>query len=290
MSGKDKREKEEPGLQKIRMIALDLDGTTLDDESRLPVRTKRVLERAAASGIYVLAASGRAYTSLPQEILDVSGLSYAITSNGAATYDMRSKKRCFGWTIEEEKAKRLLELIKEEPGTAVEVFVDGQPYAPAAYLEDPEQYGAPSRAVAYLRRTRLPFENAEEFILSHCGELDSVDIITQSPLEKAQWIEKLQKTGGLYVTSSVSYRLEISNEKGGKGAALREAAARLGVKPEEIIAFGNAENDMDMIRFAGLGVAVANSPEIVRQCADRIAPPNTEEGVAQVLEEILFSS
>ena len=290
MSGKDKREKEEAGLQKIRMIALDLDGTTLDDESRLPVRTKRILERAAASGIYVLAASGRAYTSLPQEILDVRGLSYAITSNGAATYDIRNKKRCFGWTIEEEKAKRLLELIKEEPGTAVEVFVDGQPYAPAAYLEDPEQYGVPSRAVAYLRRTRLPFENAEEFILSHCGELDSVDIITQSPLEKAQWIEKLQKTGGLYVTSSVSYRLEISNEKGGKGAALREAAERLGVKPEEIIAFGNAENDMDMIRFAGLGVAVANSPETVRQCADRIAPPNTEEGVAQVLEEILFSS
>lgn len=277
-------------MQKIRMIALDLDGTTLDDESRLPARTKRVLEQAAASGIYVLAASGRAFTSLPQEVLDLRGLSYAITSNGAATYDMKSKSRCFGWTIEEEKVKKLLELIKEEPGTAVEVFVGGQPYAPAAYLEDPEKYGAPCRAVSYLKRTRLPFENAEEFILSHCGELDSLDIITQGPLEKAQWIEKLEKTGGLYVTSSVSYRLEISNEKGGKGAALREAASRLGVRPEEIIAFGNAENDMDMIRFAGLGVAVANSPEIVRQCADRVAPPNTEEGVAQILEEILFRS
>ena len=60
--------------------------------------------------------------------------------------------------------------------------------------------------------------------------------------------------------------------------------------PEEIIAFGDAENDIDMLRFAGLGVAVANSPENVKRHADRIAPANTEEGVAQVLEEILFKS
>ena len=53
------------------------------------------------------------------------------------------------------------------------------------------------------------------------------------------------------------------------------------------MAFGNAENDMDMIEFAGLVVAVANSPEIVKKCADRIAPSNQDEGVAQVLEELL---
>ena len=92
------------------------------------------------------------------------------------------------------------------------------------------------------------------------------------------------------MTSSTHYRLELSSLKSGKGAALREAAARLGVCPDEIIAFGNADNDIDMLRFAGIGVAVENSPENVKREADRVAPPNTEEGVAQVLEEILFKS
>ena len=92
------------------------------------------------------------------------------------------------------------------------------------------------------------------------------------------------------MTSSTHYRLELSSLKSGKGAALREAAARLNVCPDEIIAFGNADNDIDMLRFAGIGVAVENSPENVKREADRVAPPNTEEGVAQVLEEILFKS
>ena len=155
------------------------------------------------------------------------------------------------------------------------------------FLEDPEKYGAPARAVPYLRRTRTPVEDIFSFIRRHKRELDAVDIICEGPLDKAEWVEKLDEIGGLYVTSSTPCRLEISSERSGKGAALREAAARLHVLPEEIIAFGNAENDVDMLCFAGFGVAVANSPEHVKQQADHVAPANTEEGVAQVLEELL---
>ena len=277
-------------MQKIKLIALDLDGTTLDENSRLSERTKKTLERAAEAGIYLVVASGRAYTSLPSDVMDMKGITYAITSNGAAVYDPGKRERSFAYPMNRYKVEALLELLEEEPETAFEVFWQGIPYTSRSYLEDPESYGAPSRAVPYLRQTRTPAEDIFAFAREHADGLDALDIICPGPLDKAEWIEKVNGLGGLYLTSSTPHLLELSGEESGKGAALREAAARLGVSPEEIIAFGNAENDIDMLRFAGLGVAVANSPENVKRHADRIAPANTEEGVAQVLEEILFKS
>ena len=274
-------------MQKIKLIAIDLDGTALDEKSHLTERTRRALEQAAQRGIYLVVASGRAYSSLPEDVMGVKGLTCAITSNGAAAYDVKSGERSFSCPMEEEKVETLLGFLEEEPETAVEVFWDGEPYAGRRFLEDPEKYGAPARAVPYLQRTRTPVEDIFSFIRRHKRELDAVDIICEGPLDKAEWVEKLDEIGGLYVTSSTPYRLEISSERSGKGAALREAAARLHVLPEEIIAFGNAENDVDMLCFAGFGVAVANSPGHVKQQADHVAPANTEEGVAQVLEELL---
>lgn len=277
-------------MQKIKLIALDLDGTALDDRSRLTERTKRILERAAEAGIYLVAASGRAYSSLPKEVMEVKGLTYAITSNGAATYEPVSGKRVFACPMEETAVDGLLELLRGEPETAVEVFWQGTPHASRTFLENPVSFGAPHRAVSYLQNTRTPVEDILSFASGHRKELDALDIICQGPLHKVEWFEKLERLGGIYMTSSAPYRLETSSVKSGKGAALREAAARLGVGPEEILAFGNADNDIDMLRFAGIGVAVANSPDNVKHQADYIAPANTEEGVAQFLEEILFRS
>lgn len=277
-------------MQKIKLIALDLDGTALDEKSRLTERTKRVLEQAAEAGIYLIAASGRAYSSLPEDVMALKGLTYAITSNGAATYDPKKGERSFSCPMEEEKVEELLELLREEPETAIEVFWQGHPLASRAFLENPVSYGAPKRVIPYLQRTRTPVNNIYAFIWEHKKELDALDIICQGPLNKVEWFDKIYALGGFYMTSSTHYRLELSALKSGKGAALREAAARLGVCPDEIIAFGNADNDIDMLRFAGIGVAVANSPDNVKCEADRVAPANTEEGVAQVLEEILFKS
>jgi len=274
-------------MQKIKLIALDLDGTTLDDSSRLPERTRNILEKAAARGISIVVASGRAFTSLPDEVLKLPGVVYAITSNGSATYDAASGKRSFDFPMEADKVEEIVALLREAPETAVEVFSGGDPHASCSYLQNPTAYGAPASAVNYLRRTRVPEEDILGFALENKKHLDSIDIIPQGPLEKVEWVEKLEKIGDLYLTSSIYYRLEISNKNSGKGAALKKAVELLHVKPEEIVAFGNAENDIDMIQFAGLGVAVDNSPKIVKQHADRVTASNQEEGVAQVLEELL---
>lgn len=273
--------------ENIKLIAMDLDGTVLNNEGRLSERTKRALEGAAEKGISIVIASGRAYTSLPEEVLRLPGLVYAITSNGSAVYDTASGERRFEFLMEAGRVDEILELIEEEPQTAIEVFYQGSPYASEKFLRDPVAYGAPSRAISYLKSSRVPVEDLTAFVREHRAELDSIDIIVDGPLVKLEWLENLEKIGGLYLTSSVYYRLEIADAGSGKGAALKKVAEQMRLRPEEIIAFGNAQNDIDMIEFAGTGVAVANSPDVVRAHADLITASNQEDGVAQVLEKLL---
>ena len=79
----------------LKCIALDLDGTTLDKDGKLPEENRKEIEEAIAQGIEIVIASGRAYDTLPKEVLDIQGIGWAITSNGAAVYRLpQGEARC----------------------------------------------------------------------------------------------------------------------------------------------------------------------------------------------------
>jgi Cof subfamily protein (haloacid dehalogenase superfamily) len=82
--------------------------------------------------------------------------------------------------------------------------------------------------------------------------------------------------------------LEITDRRATKGQALKTLAEAAGIRREEIVAFGDSSNDLDMIEFAGLGVAVANARPEVRRAADLVTAANTEDGVAKVIEELIL--
>lgn len=279
--------------QDWRLIALDLDGTVLRNDKSLSARNRRALLDCAKAGVILVIASGRAYTSLPEEMLSLTGVRYAITSNGAAVYDTGTGERILHIPLKEEGAAAVLRLIREKGEQencqpAFEVFVEGVPYAPEEYVRDPRAYGASQAGAAYVQRTRRPVKELWSFAWEHRSVLDSIDVIVGNPRERERLLEKLGELPGLYVTSSVPHLLEIAHEQAGKGAALSRLARRLGILKEQIIAFGNEENDVDMLTFAGLGAAVANSPEHVQMAADRVTASNEEDGVACLLEELLY--
>ena len=271
-------------MGKIRLIALDLDGTALDGGGCLTPRTKRAVESAIEGGIFVVVAIGRPYAALPREVMEIKGIASAIVSNGAAAYDPATDERIYSLNLPADKVLGLLGILDAFPETMIEVYVEGTPFADAGYVDDPAAYGLSGRSVDYIRRTRTPVGDIRAFAYEHAQELDAFDIIVRGDAERKLWRERVQGLGGIYITSSTANRLELSNENGGKAAALRWTAHLLGVKPEEIIAFGNGENDVDMIRFAGTGYAVAGSDRALIEAADKMAPSNAEDGVAVVLE------
>ena len=279
MDNRDKR--------RFRLLALDLDGTALRSDGSLSDDSKEALLLAHKEGIHIVVASGRSWASLPEEVLSLPCVEYAITSNGAVVYDAKHRKRLQAFYLKEEAVEELLR-IAAEAGVMVEGFLNGIPYAGRDYVEHPEKFGVGFRAAAYVRRTRQPVEDIFSFLRLHGGELESLDLITVDPEKKEQLRTRIQReVREIYLTSATPMLLEISDVRGGKASGLRFLAEYLGIQRQETAAFGNAENDLDMMAWAGHGVAVANAPEDVRILADEVTASNDEDGVGRWIRRYL---
>lgn len=272
--------------KRIRLIAFDLDQTLLRRDKTLSPATAAALSEAARRGIILAAASGRSYASLPEVILTFPGIPYAITGNGAAVCRLGSGEIIRRCRLERESVRKILELTPEE--FALEGFIDGRAYAAADYVQDPPAFGTPAAAISYIQSTRQPVEDIRAFLKAHGEELDSIDIVTRDAICGAPEVRAAieREVSGIYVTSSVPQMVEISHADAGKAKALCWLAKRLGISAEETAAFGDAENDREMIRWAGLGVAMGNADPMTKEAADLVAATNQEDGVARVLEAI----
>ena len=271
----------------IKCIALDLDGTTLDKDRKLPEENRKAIEEAIAQGIEIVIASGRAYDTLPREVLDIQGIGWAITSNGAAVYCLPQGEAAFRSTLPPEVAQELLDCMAEE-NVNYETFVAGHAYTDKKMYDDPMAYGCTEYGAKYLRSTRKPVPDIRDFILEHHAELDSIELVTHGKSERDRlWKVLEQRFPDLYITSSFFHLLELSSPHSGKRKALGWVLNQLGLTPEETMAFGNADNDIDMIQMAGIGVAVADATESCRKAADRCTGASYEGGVAQALRELL---
>ena len=271
-------------LKNIRLIALDLDDTTLGSDSHLAPETEKALKRAVKAGIEVVVASGRAFKALPAEVLGIGGISYAITTNGASIEHVPDGRRIMSLSLKPGSVMRILELFGSE---RLEAFVDGQPYCDAEYAADPLRYGCAPAYVEYVRTTRKPVADMHGFILQNIDRLDSIDVLSKPGAHHDELRKKAGMLENVYVTSSSPRLVEISDADAGKGAALKRLCAMLGVPAEHTAAFGNGDNDADMLRFAGLGVAVKNASKSCLEAADYVCSSNDELGVAQMINKIV---
>lgn len=271
----------------VKCIALDLDGTTLCDDKSISPENKAAIEEAVKRGIHVFVASGRCLDALPESITSIKGIEYAITSNGAAVYRLKDQVCLHRRLLPKETVRKVLALTKDMEIT-YEFFYEGVPYARREYVEDPLAYGAVPYAIDYIRRTRRPVDDIESFIRSHETEGDGLDLITRDMELKMRLWKLLEKElPDSYITSSVSNRIELSSREAGKHNGLKFLLDHLGLRAEEAAAFGDADNDKEMLAFAGCGMAVANGTEGCKAAADLLVPSNTDHGVAWGIRKLL---
>lgn len=272
---------------RIRCIALDLDRTTLNSEGHLSGDNRKAIEQAISSGIQIAVASGRSLDSLPGEVMEIPGIRYAITSNGAAVYDLKEGVCLRQYKLKAEAVQDILRWTQGEDVT-FEAFIDGKPYAEKAYVEDPVRFGAMPRSIPYIQGTRKPTEDMRSFIREHEGELDCIDVVVKSEEYKRRLWKTLEKqVRDVYITSSVKQLLEISDVNAGKDTAAEFLIGYLGLTREELAGFGDGHNDSGLLKYAGIGFAVANASEECREAADRMVASNDEDGVAEGIDYIL---
>lgn len=271
----------------IKCIALDLDRTTLNAQGELSKANEEAIRKAVAKGIHVCIASGRAFDTLPQDVVSIPGIEYAITSNGAAVYRIQDKQCLRSYVLTEQSVKKILELTKDFPVT-YEGFIRGTAYAAKEYIEDPVKFGATEHAVAYVQSTRHLQDDIVSFLKQHDDELDSMDIVVKDEAQKQKVIEVLKaEVEDIYITSSISQLVEISYKDAGKRSGVKFITEYLGLNPKQVAAFGDADNDIDMLEYAGCGIAMENASNGLLAVADAVTLHHDRDGVAYALKNIL---
>lgn len=272
-------------MKDIKLIALDLDGTLYREDKTISDRNMEALKAAADKGIYVVPTTGRVFKRLSGELYRIPALRYIIMTNGASIIDLSTGSYLYYDLMPMKKVRQLLEEFEQfdlMPEASVEgrVIVEEQFASPGKLLE----YGIPEGYLEAVLESNVPVSSLKEYFRKD-RRVEKINIMFRTLEERQRAKDYFDRDPELKVTSSLKYNLEINTATANKGAGLDFLAKNLGLTRENVMACGDGLNDLDMIRYAGLGVAMANGLDIVKEQADYITLTNEEDGVAAAIEK-----
>ena len=260
-----------------KMIALDIDGTIRSEEHPLSDRTRSTIARVMEAGAIVTLATGRMFRSALRATPEL-GISAPIASfQGAHIADPNTGEVLWHRPLTTDMARAALDAVRSW-GMQVVAY-----YGEEVYVSEMTPW-----AEAYGKRGEVKVNLVEDLREFASRELTRLLIVGGEDNIRALESELKSKFNSrLYVTRSLPSFCEILHPSSGKDKALAWLCEHTGVRQDETIAFGNGYNDVQMLQWAGVGVAVSGAVEEVLEVADRVAPPLEEDGAAQVLDVLL---
>ena len=267
----------------FRLLVADIDGTLVNAAREITTPVQEAVARAQVRGVRVCLATGRIWPSARRFVEGLGADPPAILYNGGLVYDFTRDEVWFRTPLPRQQAKDVLRIIRRHPAVQPHLYVDDRVYISAM-----------NEATAiYQRKDSLRAEQVGN--LADWLEADPQRIpmkiltIGERPALEAivREIDALPYQVN-HVYSEAIY-LEVLPPGVNKGTALAAMATRLGIEPGAIIAVGDNLNDLEMIEYAGLGVAMANAPEALRARADVVAPSNDDHGLREVIERFILS-
>jgi HAD superfamily hydrolase (TIGR01484 family) len=260
-----------------RLIALDLDGTTIHHDGTMSPAVRQAVGEVAEAGFHVVIATGRAILATMPLIADL-GLDhgFAVCSNGAVTLELDP---------DHPDGYRILDTVTFDPGQALEMLRGSWPDAVVAV----EELGVGFKVSA-------PFPDGElmgELRVVSWAELSespATRVTFRSPTGTAEDFLALVERIGLHgVNYAVGFTawLDINPEGVSKASALELIRRRLGVEPVHTVAVGDQRNDIEMLQWAARGVAMGNAPDEVKVAADEVTLHVDEDGLVPILKSLL---
>jgi Cof subfamily protein (haloacid dehalogenase superfamily) len=273
--------------ENIKALALDLDGSTLLPDGTLGERTRKTLAACAGRGLQIIICTGRSTDAAERYRLALDARGPMVYYNGAEVVDTPSGTVLSAALLNTEVVDFGIDLSRRE-GVYFQVYFPGP-----AFPQDSGNELVAERQCAetemYLNHTGIQARIGD---LKEAAARHPRGCIKCMFLGEHETLETLRPelTGRfgdrIFVTRSYRSFLEILDAGASKGAGLRRAMEFRGLRPDEVIALGDDENDLPMFGAAGFSIAPANAKETVRNQADLVIGSNAEEGLAEFLEDL----
>jgi Cof subfamily protein (haloacid dehalogenase superfamily) len=270
-----------------KLIALDMDETALTHDKRLTEKTAAAMVRAIDAGKHVVFATGRSICVVKPYMDMVPGMRWAVTSAGACIMDMSDSSHIYESEIDPETVKWII--CSAAGADILPIFFIGDTaYCPNWAPERAGEFHVAAYAEMY-RRYMTKVDDVFQLYMEDPRPAQKVNLLFSDSGEKADVYEKI-KLLPLTFTTSTCVSMEINAAGVSKAAGLKKLCSKLGVPMDECIAVGDAENDMEMIRAAGLGIAMGNAQDAVKAAAGAVVSDCEHDGAAEAIEQYLLQN
>lgn len=270
----------------IQLIAMDLDGTLLDsDHITVSERSREALRLAAEKGVRLVLASGRTWVQMESVSSQIPFAQYALLSNGAAARDLLSGEGLFTFDFPWEDFRALLSLLHRYDAV-FETYCGGRSFLERRLAG---QFQNDSLPAAFIERLIARLTIVDDMEAALAGQTpEKVNVFSMQEQHYEPLLEALRESGRFEVSSSIIGNMEVNAKGVNKGAGLQRLCETLQIAPENVMAFGDATNDLAMLQFAHWSFAMANGHALAKQAARYEAASNEEDGVAQAIERYVL--
>ncbi|MGN1343111.1 MAG: Cof-type HAD-IIB family hydrolase [Traorella sp.] len=251
----------------IRVIFFDIDGTLLSHQTRqVPQSARKAIQALQEKGIHCVCATGRSILEIEElAVKDISFDAY-ITLNGQLILD-KNKEYLDGCPLKEEEKQMIIQLFQEKETPVMLIEKD------QIYMNFVNEYVRKAQADISTRVYPVKEYSGNDFYM--------VSVFVDQDHDQL-FRERFSHCN---VTRWHDLGLDVLSKEGGKVSGIKKYLALFGFSQEETMAFGDGENDMDMLIYASVGIAMGNASEMVKECADDVTSSIDDDGIYHALKK-----
>lgn len=273
-------------MSTYKLIAFDMDGTLLNSRKEIPEKTITMMKKAVQAGKQIALSTGRGLAELTDYLAQISEIRYLDCTSGAIVYDWKDKKIIYNHPIPTEKIKQIMEIAKYED--TMLHMLNEHSIVQKNFVEKMEEYHMGVYQPMFEKVT-IKYENIYEAYGKNPFPVGKCNIYHRTPESRERTFKRIQKAGiPVAMVRSEITSLEISEKGVNKGTGILKLCDHLGITSDEVIAVGDAENDKEVLKIAGLAVAMGNAGDSIKDMADVVVSDCDHDGCAEAIEKYLL--
>lgn len=276
-------------MRNYKLVALDLDGTLFNNQSRITEDNIKEIRRVSNQGVHVVISTGRPYCGIPFSQIEGTGIEYAITTNGSSVYHIPDRKCIYENSMEPDMILPIMDYLLSKR-IHFDVFISGDAFSPEKCVAVGQNLAVPESLKNYILNSRKRITDMPAYIRGNNLRVQKITMNFQRDadgvlVDREEIKAYFDSRNDVTCVCGGYNNLEFTKLGADKGNGLCQLAQYLCVPVADTIAIGDTENDLAIIQAAGVGIAMGNATDAVKAASDDITLSNEESGVAAALRK-----